>query len=137
MSIYTIHKSLQALAFLVLFPLGALTALLRQRIGPSWLMWHIGFQLTASIAVFSAVAIVVFLKPSKQKEEEHEENKFNKLHKIIGPLVTLLIVMQLAWAFGGKGIVSLNTWYVLHVVFAILIVGLGWTNLYIGYRMTH
>jgi len=76
------------------------------------------------------------VKQGDEKHEDHEHNVYNRAHKIVGPIVVSLIILQLLWAFLGKRVVPWQWWYLTHVTLAVLIVCLGWTNLWLGYQMS-
>jgi hypothetical protein len=119
---------LQFTAFAVLFPAGALVAGLRAYIGEMWRPLHIGIQLLATACVFLAVTIVHMGKnPPKIANKEHLRK-----HKILGPLIVLLILAQLAWAFYGRQLVEWTLWYYIHMALSASIISLGLANLYTG-----
>lgn len=58
MNLYKVHGLLQFIAFFILFPVRAIVAGLRERIGASWRTIHVSTQLLATLLVFAAVSIV-------------------------------------------------------------------------------
>lgn len=130
MNVYKFHGMLQALAFLILYPLGALIAIFRQRIGPSWFYAHIGIQLVATICVFTAVGFVIF---TKHKHEQ--QKKIPQIHRILGKTLVGIILLQYVWAIFGKRFVSWSVWLVIHMILAGLLLTLGWLQIYLGYRI--
>jgi SNF family Na+-dependent transporter len=140
-SVYEVHALLQVIAFGVLFPTGALIAAFRESIGESWRKWHVGIQLTAVALVFVAVTIV-HLGDGKKEKEDDKKNKTTdttnwlRFHKIVGPIVVLLILVQLVWAFFARQLVVWGTWLHIHMLLSGAIITLGLANVYIGWRMT-
>lgn len=128
MSPYQIHGMLQGIVFLILYPLGALIALLRNQIRPSWRPYHVGIQLTASILFFIAISIVAYASYGKPKKESTIRN----LHRWNGRLIALLIITQLFWAYQGRNYVEWMTWYYVHMSLSASIILLGWTNIYLA-----
>lgn len=128
------------MAFLVLFPIGGTIALLRHKIGPGWLKYHIFFQLLATFVVFAAAAIQV-LKWKQKKNIEVKETKTLSprllTHVVIGSMVGILLILQLIWAFVARRYVPWNVWYYTHITMATLILTGGLANLYIGWRLAH
>jgi hypothetical protein len=128
MSPYQIHGMLQGIVFLILYPLGALIALLRNQIGPSWRPYHVGIQLTASILFFIAISIVAYASYGKPKKESN----IRTIHRWNGRLIALLIITQLFWAYQGRNYVEWMTWYYVHMSLSASIILLGWTNIYLA-----
>ena len=122
---YEAHALLQSIAFLLLFPLGALVALFRNKIGYGWKTTHITLQLTASAMVFLAVYLMA-TRPNK-KESVEKQN-----HRLLGKTIVGLIVFQLVWAFVGRRVVDYGTWLWIHMVLSVGIIAGGWTNLWLG-----
>jgi uncharacterized membrane protein YozB (DUF420 family) len=142
-SVYEVHALLQVIAFGVLFPTGALIAAFRESIGESWRKWHVGIQLTAVALVFVAVTIVHIgdgkkgeKEEDKQKKEKQTDSRWLRFHKIVGPIVVLLILVQLVWAFLARRLVEWGTWLHIHMLLSGAIITLGLANIYIGWRMT-
>lgn len=129
MNLYQVHGLLQTIAFLVLFPLGALIAYFRNSIGPGWKMFHVGIQLTATLFVFTAVTIVASIKRDKSTE------KINKNHRILGRIVVITIVLQLLWAFFGRNVVNWDTWLTIHMLLSATIIIGGITNIVLGSQL--
>ncbi len=137
MNLYQIHGILQLLAFLVLFPIGVVIALMRNTIGPKWLIYHIFFQISAALCVFIASALVIIAEKGKKESHDHEDNKplARLLHVWNGRIVVTLIFLQLLWAFFGKFFVPLSLWYMTHITFAILILLGGFAQVILAYLM--
>jgi len=132
---YIIHGLLQATAFLILYPLGALVALFRDRIGEHWRPLHISLQLFATFLVFVAVGIVKLAETKKEKEKEAKTG-WRKAHTILGPMVVSIIILQLLWAFLGRRMMTdWVLWYRIHMVLSALIILGGVTNVAIAIRM--
>lgn len=130
---YQIHGLLQSLVFLILYPLGALIALLRNYIGPSWKIYHVSIQLTASFLFFIAIGIIAYTTYEKPKKE----SKIRTIHRWNGRLIATLIVFQLFWAYQGRNYVEWTAWYWIHMSLSASIILLGWTNIYLAkYKFT-
>lgn len=129
MSPYQIHGLLQSIVFFILYPLGALIAVFRNQIGPSWRPYHVGIQLTASVLFFIAISIVAYASYGKPKEKS---SQIRTLHRWNGRLIALLIVTQLFWAYQGRNYVEWMTWYYVHMSLSASILLLGWTNIYLA-----
>ena len=139
-TLYTLHALLQAKAFLILFPIGILIALFKRFIGPSWFILHIVFQSLGVFCVFAAIALMAYAQYLKNKTKEPnsktpDDNKPIPAHVIIGIIIVCLIVLQLIWAIFFRHIIEREIWKLIHIIFAILILTLGWTNLYLGYKL--
>lgn len=140
MNLYTVHGLLQVIAFAFLLPVGSLVALMRHRIGPSWLTWHVGFQFAGVMVVLSAVTIAHFGEKTKHddKKEEKEEKQggdVRRAHRVLGSLVVGLIFIQLLWAYLGRRYVPWNVWLFVHAAVATLILMGGWTNIFLAIKM--
>lgn len=142
MSLYKWHALLQVIAFLILLPIGVIIAILRNYIGPGWHWWHVTIQFVATIMIFTAIVLVkIAERMYTQKEDDdkkvtRETNKYIKWHKIVGPIVVSLIILQWIWAYFGIKIVgSFNIWLTIHAIIAFLILPLGWLQVYLGYKM--
>lgn len=140
MNFYELHGLLQMLAFFILFPIGAAIAFFRDRVGPSWKQYHVAFQLTATFVVFLAVSSVLYAKSQDKEKQTHtntqtQENKIRRAHKILGPIVVSVIVIQLFWAYQGRKLVEWNTWYITHMAFSAFIILGGITNVILGMLM--
>lgn len=134
MSPYQIHGLLQSIVFFILYPLGALIAVFRNQIGPSWRPYHVGIQLTASTLFFIAIGMVAYASYGKPKKES---SQIRTLHRWNGRLIALLIVTQLFWAYQGRNYVEWMTWYYIHISLSASILLLGWTNIYLAkYKFT-
>lgn len=139
MNLSSLHGNLQRLAFLILFPIGGAIALLRHKIGPGWLKYHVVFQITATLIVFIAAAIqIVKWKRNKKievKEEHVQKRTLSPIlltHIVVGSMVGLLLIIQIVWAYFARRFVPWDIWYRIHVALAVLIVGGGISNLVIG-----
>lgn len=125
---YQIHGLIQSLVFLILYPLGALIALLRNYIGPSWKIYHVSIQLTASLLFFIAISIIAYTTYGKPKKE----STYRTIHRWNGRLIATLIVFQLFWAYQGRNYVEWMTWYWVHMSLSASIILLGWSNIYLA-----
>lgn len=134
-SLYQIHGLMQFIAFGILFPLGAIVALLRYRIGEGWYKVHVGIQLLATSFVVVALALVHIAK-AKSTEKPKLDPKYLRYHKIVGPLVVALLALQICWAFFGRKLIEGKPWLYIHIILAIALISLGWFNIYIGRTMT-
>lgn len=139
-TLYTVHALLQAKAFLVLFPIGIIIALCKTFIGPSWFMLHIIFQSLGVFCVFAAIAFMAYAQYLKNKTKEPnsktpEISKPIPTHVIVGIIIVCLIIAQLIWAVFLRHVINREIWVLIHIILAILILGLGWTNLYLGYNL--
>jgi len=135
MNYFLIHGLLQFVAFIILFPIGAIIALLRNSIGPSWKKYHVFFQLTGTVTVILAIISIVYAKSQSIKKKEKEENMLRKIHKILGPIVISIVFIQILWAFYGRKIVEWNTWYTIHMIFSMIIIIGGISNVLLGLQM--
>ncbi len=127
-SIYAVHGILNTLAFIVILPLGAIIALMRNCIGPSWYNYHVFLQLTGMLFVFIASSLVLYKKITNKNNPKEEENIYKKYHKIIGPIIVTLVFIQLLWATMIKKYVNKPLWYIVHGILALLIIVGGWVN---------
>ena len=137
MNYYLVHGLLQFIAFVILFPIGATIAWFRESIGPSWKGYHIFFQLTGAFTVFVAILSILYAKSQseKKKSEEQKENIFRKIHKILGPIVVTVVFVQILWAFYGRHYVEWMTWYQIHILFSLVIIIGGISNVLLGLQM--
>ena len=145
-NLYMLHGILQTLAFLILFPIGIIIALCKNYIGPRWFILHILFQSFGIICVFTAVILAVYAESLKSKinhtnrqEDIHVQTPNNKselpqLHVIFGIVVIILIIKQIIWAVFVRKIINHDLWAKIHLILALLILGFGWTNIYLGYK---
>lgn len=130
MDLFHIHGLLQILIFTILYPIGALTALARNRIGLSWRKYHVAIQLVATILLFISVTIM-HIALRRKKEPPTDSLKH---HILIGRIVVATVLIQLAWAFLGRRFVSWNMWYSIHVLLSTIILLFGWYNIYVATR---
>lgn len=135
MSPFQIHGLIQSLVFLILFPIGAMVALLRDKIGPSWRRIHVSIQLTG-VALYLTAVSIAFYANQKRKATMQEKPLINQLHIWIGRTVGTLILLQVIWAFFGRSWVMWDTWYVVHMTLSALIILGGITNIIIAVTMT-
>lgn len=126
----SIHGTLQQLAFFVLFPIGAVIAIARHHIGDGWLKYHVFFQLFATITVLMAVA----LQFVKRRKRDTKDPKMLS-HIALGSAVTLLLILQVMWAFFGRHLTDWMTWYRIHIALATIIFVGGVTNILIAKSM--
>ena len=145
-TLYTIHALLQVIAFLVLFPLGIIIALTKNYIGPSWFILHIIFQSLGVFCVFAAIAFMAYAQYLKNKNKTNtttkepnsntpDTNQQLPAHVIIGIIIVCLIILQLIWAVFLRHTINRDIWVLIHIILAVLILSLGWTNLYLGYKL--
>lgn len=136
------HGILQTIAFLVVLPIGALIAILRRQIGEGWLKYHVAFQLTGVAIVFIAGGIQLYKwhlqrkNAPKDAEAPPTKRKLSPkilIHIILGSLVSLVLIVQLFWAFLGRRYFEWMTWYYVHVALSSFIIAGGVTNLWIGW----
>ena len=132
-NLFAIHGILQLITFAVLFPLGILIAIFRERVGPNWFKLHVGIQITGSLTLLSALIIVSIAKKQKQKEDNDSITHL-PAHVIVGRIVVILVILQLIWAIAFRHIIPRPIWFAIHMVLATGIITVGWTNLYLGYR---
>lgn len=136
MNLYKIHGLLQLLAFLILFPIGGLIAVMRNSIGPKWLAYHIFFQVSAAICVFTAAALAAYAgKKKHHNEKDHKEPIVNTLHIWFGRIIVTLVFLQLLWAFIARHFVGPTIWYMIHVTMAAIIILGGFTQIFLAYLM--
>lgn len=132
MSPYQIHGIIQLLVFLILFPSGAIVALLRDKIGPSWRRIHVTIQLTATFLFIVAISLALYLGYNRVPEKD---TKLQKTHRTLGRIIAGCILLQIIWAFFGRGWVMWDTWYTIHMILSALIILGGFTNIMIAYMM--
>lgn len=137
MNYYLVHGLLQFVAFVILFPIGAMIAWFRESIGPSWKSYHIFFQLTGAFTVFVAICSILYAKTQSKKknEESPKENMLRKIHKVLGPIVVTIVFIQILWAFYGRRMVEWITWYQTHILFSMVIIVGGISNVMLGLLM--
>lgn len=141
MSLYKVHGILQAIAFLFLFPLGVVVAIFRQYLGSWWLKAHLILQFLATLCVVIAIIAIVLAHQkheSKDKDEKSHDNESTekRAHKIIGPILVTILLLQWIWAILVRGKVDWDVWYKVHLLLAGLIVTLGFVQVYLGVRMS-
>lgn len=141
LTLYEAHGILQFIAFAILFPIGALVAGLRniisERTSLNWKTLHVTIQLTAVALVLCAVILIAIAKyKNTLGQRKEEDNKMKKIHKIIGPILLALILIQLVWAYKGKTLVEWNTWLYIHMMLSGTIITLGIFNVYVAFKMT-
>ncbi len=134
-----LHGNLQRIAFLVLFPIGGAIALMRHKIGDGWLKYHVFFQLTATLVVFTAIGVQLVKWKRKRKENTPKQpmSPILMTHIVIGSIVSFLLVSQILWAYIGRKIAPWDVWYYTHMTMAVLIVGGGIANLVVGTVLAH
>lgn len=135
-----IHGAMQAIAFLVLFPIGGLIALLRRNIGPGWVKYHVFFQLLATFTVFAAGGVQLYKWYLRSLERKDEATKTTRklskkllTHIILGSVVSVLLLIQIIWAYFGRRFVEWTIWYNIHIALASLILSGGIANLWLGW----
>jgi hypothetical protein len=133
MTPFQIHGVIQLLVFLILFPTGAIVALLRDKIGPSWRRIHVGIQLTAVVLYLIAVSIAFYA--NQQRKVDKPRPFINHLHRWVGRTVGTLILLQVIWAFFGRQWVMWDTWYTIHMTLSASIILGGLTNIMIAFIM--
>jgi multisubunit Na+/H+ antiporter MnhE subunit len=134
MNLYHVHGAMQFLAFGILFPIGAIIAMLRYKIGPNWLKWHLIMQLLG-VACVTVAIIAVQVAHHNTEQKEKVDNPHKKKHRVLGSIVVSLVLVQVIWAFFGKRLVPWNIWLLIHFFLAVGIIGGGWTNIYLAWRM--
>jgi len=132
--LYQIHGLLQFSIFVILFPLGALIALMRNYIGESWRRFHVGIQLTAVALFVIAISMAIYMG-RKYPKKIKDESPTRKLHKILGRIIAIIIALQLLWAYKGRNYVDWTLWYYIHMGLSASIILLGWTNITLAIRM--
>ena len=152
MNLFILHGILQSIAFIVLFPLGALVAYFRENIVAIWFPIHVSLQMMGLLVVLIALYVMYVAKkttslPKKEqaaekqeekqaeKQAEKEEGKVStsrELHRFIGPLVVFALFIQFFWAFYGRKIVEWTTWYRIHMMLATIVILGGFTNIFFG-----
>jgi len=133
MSPFQIHGIIQLLVFLILFPIGATIAFLRDKIGPSWRRIHVSIQLTAVTLYLIAVSIAFYA--NHQRKVDKPRSFINQLHRWLGRTVGTLILLQVIWAFFGRQWVMWDTWYTIHMTLSASIILGGITNIIIAFIM--
>ena len=131
MNPFQIHGIIQLVVFLILFPIGAIVALLRYKIGPGWRRIHVSIQLTG-VALYLTAVSIAFIANQKRKITMQERPFIKQLHIWLGRTVGSLILLQVIWAFFGRGWVMWDTWYVVHMILSSLIILGGITNIIIA-----
>ncbi len=136
MNLFHIHGILQIIIFAVLYPLGAVIALMRQTIGPSWRRYHVGIQLVATTMLFISITLVSFAihyTPSSAKTDSH----ILRHHILIGRIIIALVAIQLFWAYLARSYLPWTVWYYIHIVISFAIITGGLYNIYIARRFHH
>jgi len=136
MNLYELHGLLQFTIFIFIFPIGAMIAIFRESIGPSWRKFHVGFQLTGVALFLVAISLAIYMG-SKYPKDKNEQKKSNikKIHHIVGRVLAMVILFQVLWAFYGRKYVDWMTWYYVHMALAATIILGGWTNIALAIRM--
>lgn len=140
MNISAVHGSMQAIAFLLLFPIGGLVAVMRRHIGPGWYKYHVIFQLLATFTVFAAVGVQLYkwhLRRGTNVATKKTPSTKMITHVLLGSAVSILLIIQLLWAFFGRRWVEWMTWYNVHVALAAVILAGGISNLWLGWQLHH
>jgi len=134
MNLYQIHGMMQAIVFMLLYPLGALTALLRNYIGPKWRPIHVGIQLTATFLFIIAISLAIYSGFNRNPSKDKDTN-IQKIHRALGRILAGIIAFQIFWAYYGRKYVDWMTWYYIHMTLSSLIIIGGFTNIYIARKM--
>lgn len=125
---FAIHGILQLVIFLGLYPMGALVAIFRESIGPSWRRLHISLQMTASLLFLLSAGIVGYgLQRSNVSVQDMKP--IMKTHIYLGRTLVVLVLAQLLWAFYGRRLVDWTRWYSVHMMFSAMILLGGWINI--------
>ena len=135
MNLYQLHGLLQMVAFLILFPIGALIALFRDKVGSNWKIFHVSVQLLAITTVVAAYIVIKYAKSKQKNNKQKPKQLINKIHIATGYTVGAFIILQLFWAFFGKSIVYWSTWYTIHMILSACIILGGISNIIIAYIM--
>ena len=106
MNLYKLHGLLQMLAFLILFPIGALIALFRDKVGSNWKIFHVTIQMIAILTVVTAYIIIKIAQSKHKNKKQKPKQLINKIHIATGYTVGTFIILQLFWAFFGKSLVD-------------------------------
>ncbi len=135
-SLYAIHGILQMIVFFGLYPMGALVAILRGFIGPSWRSIHVTMQLLGTMLLLVAVGLIAYAM-KRDKVEEKELSRRMRVHIWLGRMVLALVLTQILWAYFGRGLVDWTTWYYTHMTLSALVLIGGWTNIFIAKTHDH
>jgi len=127
--LYIIHGLLQVIAFVVLYPIGALIALFRNSIGPLWLPVHVTIQLLATFCVFLALGIMIY---AKSVVKNNDSSRFSRKHEILGFTLIFCIILQLIWAVFMRAHVPWTVWFNVHLALATFIIVGGYVNVFLG-----
>lgn len=135
-NIYQVHGILQALAYLIFFPLGILMAVLRDYVGPSWFELHIIFHTLGLACTLIAVAIIEIGEKKKSEESKNKQvSKYQKYHTSLGPVIITIVLLQFLWAIIGRKVVRRDIWFIGHITLSALILIGGWTNIFFAWKM--
>lgn len=139
MNLYLLHGILNSFVFLVLFPIGALIAVFRNRLGPNWLKYHILFQISGVVLLMVSGSIILYAhahsaKDGKPDDDNKPEHKTSR-HAIFGIAVFALVAAQIMWAYFGKKIVDWSVWLNIHTVLASVLLLVGWYQVFLGARL--
>ena len=134
-TVVDVHGLLQIFAFVIVFPAGILVAIFRDALGPTWIRWHLVLQLIGTIMVTTAIVLIKI----KRKNHSHDsiEGKGSgamDMHRYIGPVVFVALVLQWIWALYMRGKIDWIWWFRVHVVLAGIILLGGWFQIYLGIR---
>jgi len=134
MNLYELHGLLQFSIFIFIFPIGALIALFRESIGPSWRKFHVGFQLTGVALFLVAISLAIYMGFHIVKDKQ-KMPLIKKIHHALGRVLAGVILFQVLWAFYGRKYVDWMTWYYVHMALSATIILGGWTNIALAIRM--
>ena len=136
---YTIHRYLMILAFMILLPIGICMPIFKNKVGENWYTYH--KHIMFSVLIFSFIGICISLY-TKDLEGETNRHPHSTQHGLIGILLFILVVCQIAWAIiirryindSGSGLTRKH-WLIGHQIFGSLIVITLFYNGYLGYKI--
>lgn len=134
-SLLGVHAILQSTAFLIVFPLGAIVALYRDRIGASWFRYHVALQTLGTLLVVVAVSLAIAYRVTDKHDHKEEPSRTKKRHRTNGYVVVSVLAAQWLWAVFMRGLIPWGIWLNAHMLLAVLLVSLGFYQIYLGSQL--
>ena len=149
-TLYNIHRYLMIIAFMILLPIGICMPIFKDKVGENWYSYH--KHIMFSVLIISFIGICVSLY-TKDQEGETNRHPHSTRHGLIGILLFILVVCQMAWAIivrryvndSGSGLthgvetvenrLTRQQWLIGHRILGSLIVIALLYNGYLGYTI--
>jgi hypothetical protein len=93
--LFTIHKYIMIITFYILLPIGMTFAIFRSKIGKNWYTYHKNTMLTVLLFAFIGISISLY---AKDLEGEKNIHSLSTRHGLIGILLVILLLLNIAWA---------------------------------------